>query len=71
MEVAVGVPIIMTNNIHNNKYEIIGKPCLYYGEYYYYMCPLDDNSIEEGFYKNNIYQPDFEPPEEYFNSNVI
>ena len=64
MEVAIGVPIIMINNIHNDKVEVVGNPILYNGEYYYYMCSIDEKVIEEGFYKNNIYQPDFYPDDD-------
>ena len=63
MDIPVGVPIIMTANIHNDIVEIVGKPIIYNNECYYYMCGLEDDCIEEGWYKNGIIQPDFYPEE--------
>ena len=53
MEVVIGVPIIMANNIYNDSVEIFQ---IEYrdGEYIYYMSDFGDSCIKEGFYKNNI-----------------
>ncbi len=51
--IAIGVPIIMANNIHNDSVEIFQIE-YHNGEYQYYMSDFGDGCIKEGFYKNNI-----------------